>query len=222
MMIPQYTASILDDFQMANHLSSLDFPDLEIDERTTRTHQETRMQRGVVPDLGRRRSKSEFYQLNNLVFKCSLTKSLRSVIYVQNKISGANKSLPRARWNHQMKAYLIELLKDYNVPGYRTQNAWSNEAWNSITNRINQKFGLSLAVAQVKQKEQDLKKDFRSVKDLAGESGFGWDPNRMMVVAPDEVWETFGERINKDSLRWRDKSFPYFDDLFVLYEGKFL
>jgi len=121
-----------------------------------------------------------------------------------------------------MKTFLIELLKDYNVPGYRTQNAWSKEAWNSITNRMNQKFSLSLTLAQVKQKEQDLKKDFRSVKDLVGESGFGWDPNRMMVVAQDEVWETFGERMNKDALIWREKSFPYFDDLFVLYEGKFL
>ena len=103
-----------------------------------------------------------------------------------------------------MKTFLIELLKDYNVPGYRTQNAWSKEAWNSITNRMNQKFSLSLTLAQVKQKEQDLKKDFRSVKDLVGESGFGWDPNRMMVVAQDEVWETFGERINKDALIWRE------------------
>lgn len=64
-----------------------------------------------------------------------------------------------------MKAFLIELLKDYNVPGYRTQNAWSKEAWTNIVNRMNQKFGLSLTLKQVKQKEQDLKKDFRSVKD---------------------------------------------------------
>lgn len=118
-----------------------------------------------------------------------------------------------------MKAFLIELLKDYNVPGYRTQNAWSKEAWTNIVNRMNQKFGLSLTLKQVKQKEQDLKKDFRSVKDLVGESGFGWDHNKMMVVAPYEVWETFGERVNKDALIWRDKSFPYYDDLFVLYEG---
>ena len=108
-----------------------------------------------------------------------------------------------------MKTFLIELLKDYNVPGYRTQNAWSTEAWNSITDRMNQKFSSSLAVAQVKQKEQDLKKDYRTVKDLVNESGFGWDPNRMMVVAPDVVWRSFGERLNKDALKWRDKSFPY-------------
>uniref|UniRef100_A0ACD5U4M8 Uncharacterized protein n=1 Tax=Avena sativa TaxID=4498 RepID=A0ACD5U4M8_AVESA len=92
------------------------------------------------------------------------------------------KSLPRARWNHQMKTFLIELLKDYDVPGYRTQNAWSTEAWNNITNRLNQKFGLSLAVVQVKQKEQDLKKDFRTVKDLVGESGFDGEINHFHIL----------------------------------------
>lgn len=29
----------------------------------------------------------------------------------------------RARWSHQMKSFLINLLKDHDVPGFRTQNA---------------------------------------------------------------------------------------------------
>lgn len=83
-----------------------------------------------------------------------------------------------------MKLFLIGLLHDYDVPGYRTQNAWSTDAWTKITAAINEKFGLSLACKQVKQKEQDLKKDYRSVKDLLDESGFGWDSERNMVDEP--------------------------------------
>ncbi|KAK3142895.1 hypothetical protein QOZ80_4BG0353560 [Eleusine coracana subsp. coracana] len=77
-------------------------------------------------------------------------------------------------------------------------------------------------MAQVKQKEQDIKKDYRVMKDLSGESGFGWDPDRKMVTSVDSVWESLESRRNKDALlRWRDKSFPYYDDLFALYDERY-
>ncbi|WVZ79017.1 hypothetical protein U9M48_026645, partial [Paspalum notatum var. saurae] len=127
----------------------------------------------------------------------------------------------RAKWSHQMKVYLINLLKDYDVPGFRTQNAWSKEAWTSIVSRVNTKFGTSYSLSQVKQKEQDLKKDYRSVKDLLAESGFGWDPERMMVDALPSVWASFAARKNsKDALHWQDRPFPYYDALAPLYDGR--
>ncbi|KAL6655859.1 hypothetical protein ACP70R_006685 [Stipagrostis hirtigluma subsp. patula] len=136
--------------------------------------------------------------------------------------TGTTKNTARANWNHQMKLFLVGLLKDHDLPRYRTQNAWSKEAWSSIVVQFNQKFSLSYTAAQVKQKEQDLKKEYRVVKDLLAESGFGWDPNRNMVVAPDSIWKTLGSRRNKDVLlQWQDKSFPYFDDLFALYDGRY-
>jgi hypothetical protein len=56
---------------------------------------------------------------------------------------------------------------------------------------------------------------------LSAESGFGWDPDRMMVTAPDVVWKSLEARRNKEALlRWRDKSFPYYNDLFALYDGE--
>ena len=53
-----------------------------------------------------------------------------------------------------------------------------------------------------------MKKDYRSVKDLTAESGFGWDKDRMMVDALASVWAAFAARKNnKGALQWRDKSF---------------
>jgi hypothetical protein len=76
-------------------------------------------------------------------------------------------------------------------------------------------------ISQVKQKEWDMKKEYRVVKDLPRESGFGWDCDRKMVRAPENVWESLGARRNKEALlRWREKSFPYYDDLFALYDGE--
>jgi len=120
-----------------------------------------------------------------------------------------------------MKLFLINLLKEHDVPGFRTQNAWSKEAWTNIVRRLNAKFGTSFSLNQVKQKEQDLKKDYRSVKDLLAESGFGWDKERMMVDAPASVWASFAARKNsKEALHWQDRSFPYFDALAQLYDGE--
>ncbi|KAJ1296192.1 hypothetical protein BS78_01G280700 [Paspalum vaginatum] len=97
--------------------------------------------------------------------------------------TGTTKNIDRANWNHQMKLYLIGLLKLHDLPKFRTHNAWSKEAWTSMVGQFNSKFSLSYSIAQVKQKEQYLKKDFRAIKDLREESGFGWDSNRMMVTA---------------------------------------
>ncbi|CAL5093165.1 unnamed protein product [Urochloa decumbens] len=136
--------------------------------------------------------------------------------------TGTTKSTARANWNHQMKFFLIGLLKQHDLPRFRAQNAWSKEAWTTIVAQFNAKFSLSFTVAQVKQKEQDLKKEYRVVKDLADESGFGLDSNRKMVTASDSVWKLLEQRRNKDALlRWRDKSYPYYDDLYALYDGRY-
>jgi len=120
-----------------------------------------------------------------------------------------------------MKLFLIDLLKEHDVPGFRTHNAWSKDAWTNIVRRVNAKFGTSYSVNQVKQQEQDLKKAYRSVKDLLAESGFGWDTERMMVTAPASVWSSFTARNNnKDAFHWQDRSFPYYDALSSLYDGE--
>ncbi|KAI4996352.1 hypothetical protein ZWY2020_048143 [Hordeum vulgare] len=100
-----------------------------------------------------------------------------------------------------MKAYLIELLRDHDVPKYRTQNAWSKETWTSIVGKFNQRFDLSFTVIQ-----------------LIYEIGFGWDHDRKMVVARDNVWAALETHKNKGALTWRGRSFPYYEDLFALYD----
>jgi len=106
-----------------------------------------------------------------------------------------------------MKLFLIDLLKEQDVPGFRTHNAWSKATWTTIVRHVNTKFGTSYSLNQVKQQEQDLKKAYRSVKDLLAESGFGWDNERMMVIAPASVWASFTARKNnKDALHWQDRS----------------
>ncbi|KAF7098141.1 hypothetical protein CFC21_099907 [Triticum aestivum] len=121
---------------------------------------------------------------------------------------GITKGNSRAKWSHQMKLYLIKLLKDHDVPGFRTQNAWSKEAWNNILHQLNQKFDQSFTLNQVKQKEQDLKRDYRTVKKLLDVSGFGWDKDRKMVDAPDSRYAEGRTRQGMDHYTSKRKYAP--------------
>ena len=49
-----------------------------------------------------------------------------------------------------MKLFLIDLLKEHDVLGFRTHNAWSKDAWTNIVRRVNTKFGTSYSLNQVK------------------------------------------------------------------------
>ncbi|XBI83242.1 hypothetical protein VPH35_091771 [Triticum aestivum] len=121
---------------------------------------------------------------------------------------GITKGNSRAKWSHQMKLYLIKLLKDHDVPGFRTQNAWSKEAWNNILHQLNQKFDQSFTLNQVKQKEQDLKRDYHTVKKLLDVSGFGWDKDRKMVDAPDSRYAEGRTRQGMDHYTSKRKYAP--------------
>jgi hypothetical protein len=56
---------------------------------------------------------------------------------------------------------------------------------------LNTKSNTLFSVSQVKQKQQDLKKEYYNLNDLLAGSGFGWDNARMMVHAPASVWARF-------------------------------
>jgi len=82
-----------------------------------------------------------------------------------NILLGTRRAVGRANWNHQRILYLIGLLKQHDLPRFRTNNAWSKEAWTTMVDQFNSRFSLAFTVAQVKQKEQDLK-EYQVVNDL--------------------------------------------------------
>lgn len=84
---------------------------------------------------------------------------------------------------------------------------------------MNEKFtSTKFVVSQLKDREQRLKKDYNAVALLLLKSGFGWDPNLKMVTTIDEKWSELPENLQK----FKDKSFPYYDDLDEIYNGTVL
>src|SRR5688572_4649565 len=59
-----------------------------------------------------------------------------------------------------LEPFFMSIHKEYNSPRHRAQNGWSKEAWNSMVNRLNDKFvSANFVVSQLKDSEQRLKKD---------------------------------------------------------------
>jgi hypothetical protein len=82
---------------------------------------------------------------------------------------------------------------------------------------MNEKFTLTkFVVSQLKDREQMLKKYYNTVTLLLSKSGFGWDSNLKMATTIDEKWDELPENLH----RFKDKPFPYYDDLDEIYNGK--
>ncbi|KAM0860210.1 hypothetical protein ACQ4PT_046677 [Festuca glaucescens] len=73
--------------------------------------------------------------------------------------------------------------------------------------------------SQIQDKEKDLKRDYRMLKDARMQSGFGWDESQFKLQAKPHLWEnleiSFGTRIK----RFKTKAFPLYESLGQLYEG---
>ena len=82
--------------------------------------------------------------------------------------------------------------------------------------RMNRKFpDANFTVAQLKDREQRLKKDHNAVKTICGKSGFRWNNELQMTTCIGGVWDD----LPKDLQKWRNKCFPYYDELYDLYDG---
>ncbi|WVZ56929.1 hypothetical protein U9M48_007393 [Paspalum notatum var. saurae] len=82
--------------------------------------------------------------------------------------------------------------------------------------RLQDHFETNFVVSQLKDREQRLKKDYNAVKDVVSKSGFGWDNDLKMATTIDGLWDELPSNLRK----WKDNSFPFYDDLHEIYNGK--
>ncbi|KAK1611358.1 hypothetical protein QYE76_035031 [Lolium multiflorum] len=75
--------------------------------------------------------------------------------------------------------------------------------------------------SQIQDKEKDLKRDYRMLRDARKQSGVGWDEERCMIQAEPHLWDnleiSFGKRIKKFR---KNGYFPLYDLLGSLYESQ--
>ncbi|KAK1692866.1 hypothetical protein QYE76_009563 [Lolium multiflorum] len=130
-------------------------------------------------------------------------------------------SKERASWNPDLEKTLVELLHEHNVPQYRGNNGWSSEAWSKIVSEFHAKHTyVTMDKNQIQEKEKELKRDYKMLKEARMQSGASWNEKRCMIEAEPHLWNniiTTFPRANK----FRKKPFPLFDALGELYDGQY-
>lgn len=125
----------------------------------------------------------------------------------------------RAAWNSELEKSLVDLLFEHNVPPYRAQNGWSPDAWNKIVTEFNKKHEyVTFNKIQIQEKERELKRDYKMLKEARKQSGVSWNEKRCMIVADPPIWENIIKSFPR-AKKFQKKSFPLFDALGELYDG---
>ncbi|KAF0728246.1 hypothetical protein Ae201684_013897 [Aphanomyces euteiches] len=75
-------------------------------------------------------------------------------------------------------------------------------------------------MSKIKSRLDCLKKDYKDVKFLRDNSGFGWNDDLGLPTAPNEVWTAIINS-NSNCKKFRTTPFPLFDSLTVLFDGSY-
>jgi hypothetical protein len=82
----------------------------------------------------------------------------------------------RANWNSGLEKGLVEILQDHNNDCYKGQNGLSSKAWNRIVKLFHEKFPyVTFTKCQIQDKEKELKRDYKALKEARQQSGVSWD-----------------------------------------------
>ncbi|XP_047047310.1 uncharacterized protein LOC124652328 [Lolium rigidum] len=129
-------------------------------------------------------------------------------------------SKARASWNADLEKALVDLLHEHNTPQYRGQNGWSTDVWNMITKKFHDNHPYkNYTKGQIQDKEKELKREYKMLKEARQQSGVSWNEKRCMIEADPELWDNLIISFPKIGKFRSNKAFPLFDALGELYDG---
>jgi hypothetical protein len=99
---------------------------------------------------------------------------------------------PQVKWTAEMTTVMLRSLVKQIRLGKRSDNGFKEEVWATVANDV-LAFDSSLSFLdgpRCQSKLDALKKKYDAWNRVKGRSGFGWDNERGVPTAPDDVWET--------------------------------
>lgn len=112
-------------------------------------------------------------------------------LYESKKGSGSSISRCRTTWHPPMDRYFISLMLEQARSGNQIEGAFRKQAWTEMVRLFNAKFESSFTVDVLKNRYKTLRRQYNAIKSLLGSHGFGWDDERHMVTADDNVWQDY-------------------------------
>ncbi|XP_031120430.1 uncharacterized protein At2g29880-like [Ipomoea triloba] len=125
------------------------------------------------------------------------------------------------RWTHEEDAMLVSCMVDLHNMGTKKSDTGFKAGYLSELEKM---LATKLPNSNIKGKPhiesriKTLKKEWSIVHDLFTNhnSGFGWDDERKMVTAEDDVWEAYLSS-HKEAAQYRRKTFPFYNEFTDIY-----
>ncbi|XP_058106628.1 uncharacterized protein LOC131249907 [Magnolia sinica] len=86
---------------------------------------------------------------------------------------------------------MIDIFLKQVALGRKGDNGFKREAYQITAEAVTKHTNIVLKWQNVSNRLRYYKREYTTVKDMLTASGFGWDSERMVVTAPDEVWEEY-------------------------------
>jgi hypothetical protein len=124
--------------------------------------------------------------------------------------------VPQINWNRSQEKTLMETCIDQPSTA---DNGFKQSEWDKIRTLFNDATGLNYSKDQLQSKFSELKKKYKAFTSCKDNSGFGFDKDKMVPTAPDEVWKKWLE-IHPDHKKFRTEEVINYDVMDKLFNGK--
>ncbi|RZC87250.1 hypothetical protein C5167_007881 [Papaver somniferum] len=116
-----------------------------------------------------------------------------------------------------MNRYFLDLVLEQVRRGNMTDQALRKQVWAHMTALFNEKCGFQYDKDILKNRFKSLRRKYNEITTLLN-NGFQWDRTMQMVVADDNMWDTY-VKAHPDARSYRTKITPFYDDLCMIYGG---
>ena len=116
---------------------------------------------------------------------------------------------------------MYTLFKSHVLAGKSTADngCFKTDAWTRIEKEFKTKVGEGFTRTMLQNKLTHLKSGYNEYVQLKGNSGFGWDAEKGLPTAPDDVWERYLQAHPK-AAPFRCKQLPFYEELKTIFSGK--
>ncbi|KAF7830367.1 L10-interacting MYB domain-containing protein [Senna tora] len=129
--------------------------------------------------------------------------------------TASNNEHPKTYWTAAMDQFFIELLLDQLGRGNKVNNAFNRKAWRNMLAMFSTKFGPQHSKRVLRHRYSKLSKYYSDITVLLKE-GFSWDEKLQMLVADDDVWDTY-VKAHPHARAYRTKILPNYHDLELIF-----
>ncbi|KAF3772667.1 hypothetical protein EJ110_NYTH56878 [Nymphaea thermarum] len=98
----------------------------------------------------------------------------------------------KLQWEEDQVQFLFDMmLEQAKIPGMRTSGGLKETAMKVVEQKMMEAYGRMFTLEKIRNKLKKAKHDLQVMKEILNASGFGWDPDKKIIQADDNVWKEY-------------------------------